>query len=535
MSMPVRPVLLRTLGSLLLLGPLACGSVDSLCDVPGCEFSTEEWNLIQSLANLPDPPPDPSNAYVNDERAVRLGQRFYFDASFSGPPTYLDMLRRPVPYARASAPSVAGPHFGQSINVSCATCHNPLRAGGDPNFVGGHVGVGAGWYDVNGQQTLNAAFYDVLYWNGRVDSLWSQAIAVNESFVSMNSNRMKNAWVIADKYRDAYEAIFGPMPLPSETSAEYVNRLGLDVDSSKPTYGQAARVGGGACPAGTTEETLVNGSTGCYPRFPLQGKPGNKAGCQRGDTSEPFADAFDCMSAEDRTAITRIHVNFAKAIAAYEYKLVSRNSDFDKWVNEGPDSELISPAARRGARLFVSKASCIDCHNTPFFSDNGFHNIGVPQVGMSVPDVVDCPAGSTCDCAAGTNCLPWGGYDGIKKLQGNGFRRDSAWSDAGGTDGSREHWYTLPLTDDLKGTWRTPSLRDVAITPPYMHNGLYRSLAEVVAHYNQGGASGGFPGAKSVRLKPLYLSDSEQADLVAFLQTLTGEALPAELTTAPQQ
>lgn len=531
--MPVSPKLFRALGSLFLLAPLACGSTgDSLCDVPGCQFSKEEWTLIESLANLPDPPADPSNAYVGNEAAAKLGQKFYFDAAFSGAATNIDMLRRPVPYARASTESVAGPQFGSAINVSCATCHNPLRAGGDPNFVGGHVGVGAGWYDVNGQQTVNSAYYEVIYWNGRVDSLWAQVVAVNESFVSMNSTRAKNAWVIADKYRAEYEAIFGAMPLPAQKSSEYANRFGLTLSGAK--YGQAARAGDGSCPAETTEETLVDGSKGCYPRFPLQGKGGNKAGCQRGDTTEPFADAFDCMAPADRTAVTRIHVNFAKAIAAYEYKLISRNSDFDKWVNAGPDSDAISPAARRGARLFVGKAGCIDCHNTPFFSDNDFHNVGVPQVGQNVPDVVDCPAGAGCDCVAGTNCLPWGGWDGLKKLKTNGFRRDSQWSDAAETDASRKSWYDLELTDDLKGTWRTVSLRDVAITPPYMHNGVYRTLQEVVWHYNQGGTSGGFPGEKSVRLKPLYLTDEEQSDLVAFLHTLTGEALPAELTSAPK-
>ncbi len=526
MPLNVRPALPRALGSLLLLAPLACGSTaDSLCDVPGCEFSQEEWTLIASLANLPDPPADPSNAYVGNEAAATLGQKFYFDAAFSGAPTHVDTLRRPTQYVRQSADSVAGKHFGQSINVSCATCHNPARAGSDFTSLPNHVSIGAGWYDVNSQQTVNAAYYDLIYWNGRNDSLWSQIIAVNESFVSMNSNRVKNAWRISDTYRAEYEALFGPMPLPPEKSSEYFNAL--------QTNGQCKLVEG-ACPPSCTEEPLVSGGTGCFPRFPLQGKPGTKAGCQRGDTTEPFGDAFDCMAADDRTAINRVYVNFAKAIAAYEYKLISRNSAFDKWVNAGPRSEEIPVAARRGARLFVGKAGCIDCHNTPFLSDNGFHNIGVPQVGPAVPTVEDCPPGhAVCDCTAGRNCLPWGGWDGIKKLQANGFRRDSQWSDAQGSDTSRERWYTRELTEDLKGTWRTPSLRDVALTAPYMHNGLYRSLQEVIWHYNQGGTSGGFPGAKSVRLKPLFLTDEEQSDLVAFLQTLTGEPLPVELTVAP--
>ncbi|XXF80045.1 cytochrome c peroxidase [Myxococcaceae bacterium GXIMD 01537] len=527
--MPVPRTLVRALGSLLLLAPLACDSVgDSLCEVPGCEFSKEEWNLVQSLANLPDPPPDPSNAYVGNEAAAKLGQKFYFDTAFSGAATNLDTMRRPTQYARPMSVSTAGAHFGNAINVSCATCHNPARAGSDFTSQPSHVSIGAGWYDVNSQQTVNSAYYDVIYWNGRNDSLWSQIIAVNESFVSMNSNRAKNAWRIADKYRAEYEAIFGAMPI-SGTSLEQYNRT--DTTAGSATFGQCALVAG-ACPADCREETLTGGAKACYLRFPLQGKPGTTAGCQRGLASEPFGDAFDCMTADDQKAINRVYVNFAKAIAAYEYKLISRNAPFDQWVNAGADTNLISAEAKRGARLYVGKAGCINCHNTPFMSDNGFHNVGVPQVGTAVPTEEDCVAGGTCDCVAGRNCLPWGGYDGLKKLQSNGFRRTSQWSDAP-TDTSRERWYTLELTDPLKGTWRTPSLRDVAITPPYMHNGLYRTLQEVVWHYNQGGGGGAFPGPKSVRVKPLYLTDEEQTDLVAFLQTLTGEKLPAELSAAP--
>ena len=83
--------------------------------------------------------------------------------------------------------------------------------------------------------------------------------------------------------------------------------------------------------------------------------------------------------------VTQVLVNFGKAIAAYENKLVSLEAPFDRFVHEGKDSTAISPAAKRGARLFVGKASCIDCHNGPMLTDKGFHNIGIPQVGDHVP------------------------------------------------------------------------------------------------------------------------------------------------------
>jgi cytochrome c peroxidase len=517
----------RIVGALLwLLGPLACGpTLDALCDVPGCEFSSHEWELIQSLANLPDPPPDPSNAYSRNEAAAQLGQRFYFDPAFSGPASARDALNRPAP-ALPQSTSVMGAHMGQSIQASCATCHDPARAGVPLSAMPDHISVGAGPIGTNALSTYNTAYYDVLLWSGAVDSLWALNLFVTEFPAVMNSNRLLVAWRIADAYRGPYEAVFRPLPLTG-TSLAQAGRL----DAST---GECRRMAG-VCPTsqGCVEEPLPTGGLGCFPRFPLQGKPGNTPGCQRGNANEPFGDAFDCMAPEDQQAITRVFVDFSKAIAAYEYKLVSRNSRFDQWVSAGPDSQLIPPAARRGARLFVGKAACIDCHATPLLSDSGFHNVGVPQTGAGVISEADCVAGSPCDCVAGINCLPWGASTGLRILQsGNGIRRDGPYSDMP-TDASRARYYTLAPSPALRGTWRTPSLRDVALTAPYMHNGLYRTLSDVVQHYNQGGGRGGFSGSASVRLKPLYLSAQEQADLVAFLETLTGAPLPSEVTHAP--
>src|SRR5262249_22600919 len=143
-------------------------------------------------------------------------------------------------------------------------------------------------------------------------SLWSQAIAVMESRVSMNGNRLRAMWLVAGKYRSEYEAIF-PDPLPADAP----------------------------------------GMT-----FPAEGKPGDPA--------------FDALPVAAREQVNRVFVNIGKAIAAYEWELTSRRSPFDQLVEAGPGSEVISPAAKRGLRLFVGKASCIDCHRTPLLSDGLF-------------------------------------------------------------------------------------------------------------------------------------------------------------------
>jgi cytochrome c peroxidase len=494
----------------------SCGS--ALCDTDGCFFTKEEWQRLESLTNLPDPPLDRSNKYSGDPAAARFGQQLYFDPRFSGNANLLDSTGRLQPYARAPK--------GEPIDVSCASCHDPALGGIDRTSTPNNVSIGAGWYDVNSQPTKNAAYYDLVYWNMRVDSLWAQIVGVSESGVSMNGNRVHIARVLHDSYASTYASIFPDHPLPfMETEAQ----LALRLDAKGQCMLDAGR-----CPTELSclVEMEPDGTTGCWPRFPIAGKPGKNAGCQRGDPNEPFGDAFDCMSDADQTTITRIYVNFAKAIAAYERALVSKDAPFDEFVKAGPQSTAISSCAVRGAKLFVSKASCIDCHNTPLFSDNKWHNVGAPQIGEAVPTIEDCDT-SACDCTTGASCLPWGVYNGISALKKNKFRRDSMWSDDP-TDSSRAADYALSLSDEMKGAWRTPGLRDVALTAPYMHDGSFATLADVVHHYNNGTVGdGAVEGSIAVQFQPIYLTDDEEGDLVEFLKTLTGAPLSQDLLTAP--
>jgi cytochrome c peroxidase len=162
----------------------SCGDKinDAVCDNDGCLFSNAEWERVSSLEGLGPPPADPSNAFIGNTVAIALGHRFYFDTEFSGASTWVDTLGRTT----SSARSVKGTAMG----ISCASCHNPSHAGVDTASSPGHVSVGAGWYDVNSQPTVNSAYYRLQYWNGRTDSLWAQAAQVMESGVSMNGNRL---------------------------------------------------------------------------------------------------------------------------------------------------------------------------------------------------------------------------------------------------------------------------------------------------------------------------------------------------------
>jgi cytochrome c peroxidase len=505
-------------------GGFLCGGGDGMCG-----WTSEDIARVEALSGMQAPPVDTSNKYSTDTQfAAPLGKQFYYDTHFSGPSTWLDGLGHVMPFGRTA--------LGSSAGVACVSCHDPGHGGADPASSPGDVSVGAGWTYANGLTTYNAQYYNFHLWNGRLDSLWAQAVADNENGLTTNGNRLHTAWRIADLYSAAYGYAFPDWPLPITGPSSAVQAV---VDST----GQCVQTNG--CPSTCRSVTSTNGTTtttGCWPRFPLQGKPGKQPGCQTGDATEPFGDAYDCMDPADQAAITRVLVNFGKAIAAYEETLILPPAPFDDWVTDliaghGSSSTKISGAAKAGALLFVGKAGCSDCHNTALLSDQKFHNVGVGQMGMGVPTVADCPQGGACDCVSSPlkNCLPFGAPDGFQKLEANGFRRDNpTWSD----DPTNPAWadegmLMLDPTTRPTGGYRTPSLRNCSLTPPYMHDGSLATLADVVWHYSQGIVDQSTPGSPAASFKPLYLDTDEQAELVAFLEALTSPTPPPGTTTPP--
>jgi cytochrome c peroxidase len=210
--------------------------------------------------------------------------------------------------------------------------------------------------------------------------------------------------------------------------------------------------------------------------------------------------------------INRVFANVGKAIAAYERLLVSSNfnpAPFDQML--AGDDTAMTPAAVRGAKLFIGKAGCNECHRGPMFTDYRFHNIGVPQEG---------------DFVLRTDR---GRSDAISSLQSDDFRRSGDFGDEDATAKAKYQAYLDSLTvlpADV-GAFKTPTLRNVSKTAPYMHNGVYSNIWDVVNHYNFGGGTGIFSGTKEVTIAPLLLDNAELGDLVEFLRSLDdGEALP---------
>ena len=168
----------------------------------------------------------------------------------------------------------------------------------------------------------------------------------------------------------------------------------------------------------------------------------------------------------------------AKAIAAFERTLISGDSPFDRY-EFGGDEKALSPAAKRGLEIFRGKGNCASCHAGPNFTDERFHNLGV-------------------------------GFDKPNPDLGR---------------------YNVTKKEEDKGAFKTPTLRDVALTAPYMHDGSLKTLEEVIEFYNKGGIKNPY---LDKEIKPLNLTEQEKKDLVAFLKALTGRPIRVKAPELPK-
>jgi len=242
-----------------------------------------------SIAALEPLPRDPTNHVADDPRAADLGRRLFFDTRLSA-----------------------------NGRVACGTCHQPDRGFQDGTAIGRGVGATVK-RTMPIAETSRSPF---LFWDGRKDSLWAQALGPLESPVEHGGTRGQYAHLVAGHYRADYEAVFGLLPNVSALPAS-------------------------AGPAGTTAERA----------------------------------AWAALDDEQRDAVTRVFVNVGKAIAAYERRITLRPSRFDRYVaaiTTGHSGHgILTDHEEAGLRLFIGKANCTQCHNGPLLTNNEFHNTGV--------------------------------------------------------------------------------------------------------------------------------------------------------------
>jgi len=289
---------------------------------------------------------------------------------------------------------------------------------------------------------INVAWNDFQFWDGRADSLWSQPIQAIENPAEGDFTRAEVAHLIEDVYGADYVAVFGPLP---------------DLST-----------------------------------VPARAKPGDGV--------------WEAMSEADRHAVNLVVANVGKALEAYMRRLVSRNSRLDRFL--AGDEAALTEAELRGAKVFVAeeRGRCVVCHDGPNLTDNGFHNIGIPD-----------PTGDT------------GRFDGLVKLLADPLNGEGPFSDA-----STGKLVGLSQLPSQIGQFKTPTLRDVTRRPPYGHTGAFPTLEAFIDFHDRGGGEPGtFPGEKEGTIRPIGLTAQEKADLLAFLHALEGEPIPAELLGPP--
>lgn len=383
-------------------------------------WSAAQLALLESLAirALPPTPAQASNRVADDPLAAELGHRLFFD-----------------------------PGLSRNRQVSCATCHVPELL-----FTDGRA-TSRGIADLarNAPTLVGAAHSPWMFWDGRRDSLWAQALAPLEAAAEMGTTRLAVVRHVAGdpKLAALYERLFGPLPAQARSER----------------WAQSAG------PFGDRDE---------------------RAAWQR-------------MSTEDRLAIDRAFAQVGKALAAYERLLQPGESRFDRYVAElrtgasGDPSTSLDEEEIRGLRLFVDvgRTQCLRCHNGPLFSNQSFHQIGTGQGLAGLPD--------------------FGRFLGIQAVLIDPFNCLGAYSDARPDQCRELRFVEKSHVAGETGKFKTPTLRGLARTGPYLHDGRFGSLDAVLDHYRTPPSSAG-----ALEITPVELTDDESRALIAFLSSLDG-------------
>jgi cytochrome c peroxidase len=200
------------------------------------------------------------------------------------------------------------------------------------------------------------------------------------------------------------------------------------------------------------------------------------------------------------------------AIATFERAtLTQKNSPLDRYLKG--DKSALSEQAVQGMKLFTGKANCIECHNGAMLTDEKYYNVGLPR-----PIEFE---------ESGMNQITFRWENYAKGVHEKKYRE---WKDDAGL------YYGTKRTQDA-GKFRTPPLRYVAFTAPYMHAGQFFTLEEVIDFYDEGGGDNEFTeryGNKTPILEPLDLSDEEKEALLAFLEELSGEEIVMPIPKVPE-
>jgi cytochrome c peroxidase len=284
-----RPLIVLLAGVACLIAAAGAGAT-----ILGPYWSNDELTRIQSLslASLPALKPDPSNRVADDPAAAALGKALFFDTRLSA-----------------------------SGAISCASCHKPDRQFQDDLPVGHGMATGT-------RRTMpiaGTAYFPFLFWDGRKDSQWSQALGPLENPLEHGADRTMVVRLVMAAYAPQYQALFGSVPS-------------------------------------------------------LSGAPEHAMPGQSGE----LAAAWNAMTADQQAAVNLVYANVGKSIAAFERTIEPQPTRFDAYAAALASDDatkangILTEAERNGLKLFIGQGNCVSCHNGPLLTDNAFHNLGLP-------------------------------------------------------------------------------------------------------------------------------------------------------------
>jgi cytochrome c peroxidase len=265
------------------------------------KWSAQEHATIASmrLKEAGNRPTEPSNAYEQRTDAAALGRALFNDKRLS-----------------------------RNGQIACASCHAAEKQFQDDRQFGKGVGTGKR----RTMPVMGASHSPFLFWDGRKDSLWSQALGPLEDAAEHGGNRVRFVTLVLAQYNAQYQAVFGSAP-----------ELGKLPEDASPNGTEAERA------------------------------------------------AWAALAPATRDGVNRVFANMGKAIAAFERNISYGESRFDHYAQatvhgDGLGQEVLTPQEVRGLRAFLTNGQCVTCHNGPLLTDQAFHNTGVPPVDPASPD-----------------------------------------------------------------------------------------------------------------------------------------------------
>lgn len=413
-----RSRLLPTFGCLVVLLVLpAPGARPDASAEGGSGWSEREKRILASLAlgDIDHPPASPSNRVADHAGAAELGRRLFFD-----------------------------PRLSRNGEIACATCHRP-----ELYFTDGQArSHGLGTTLRNAPTVVGSAFQSWFYWDGRRESLWSQALIPLEAADEMGGSRVAVVRLLGgdDGYLAQYRAVFGEAPPDVEAFGENAGPLGDEDERA----------------------------------------------------------AWERQPEHARSRVNRAFANAGKALESFERTLMPPPTRFDRYVarllaaGEEAAAGLLDPQEIAGARLFLDdrRTRCLRCHNGPMFTNGSFHNIGTGNF-----------EGERLD---------FGRAFGVPAVRMTEFNCLGPHSDASPDECLELRFLSSSPHVPLEGAFKVPSLRNVAATAPYLHDGSLPTLEAVLAHYRRPPAEG-----RAHELQALDLEDDEASQLLAFLRCLS--------------